>query len=227
MCSVAVSRDRRFDLQCCVDRRFFDDVRFNVMALLDRPGGVLSGGEQQQLAIARALLSMPKLLLLDEPTEGIQPSIIDQIEEVIIGFKAQRRFAILLVEQGIQFAARLADSYVIMAKGAVVATGQAIKNHAAFIWSVADLLRGDYKQSEYGKVILPLTVLRRLDCVLEPTKQKVLDRATQLAGKVDNLDPILENWARRGKPDPYESGTWGPASADKMLARDGRTWRRP
>jgi type I restriction enzyme M protein len=68
-----------------------------------------------------------------------------------------------------------------------------IQNHAAFIWSVADLLRGDYKQSEYGKVILPLTVLRRLDCVLEPTKQAVLDRAKQLAGRVDNLDPILQN----------------------------------
>ena len=49
-----------------------------------------------------------------------------------------------------------------------------IRNHAAFIWSVADLLRGDYKQSEYGRVILPLVVLRRLDCVLEPTKQQVL-----------------------------------------------------
>jgi type I restriction enzyme M protein len=66
-----------------------------------------------------------------------------------------------------------------------------IKNHAAFIWSVADLLRGDYKQSEYGKVILPLTVLRRLDCVLEPTKEAVLTRAAQLEGKVDNIDPIL------------------------------------
>jgi type I restriction-modification system DNA methylase subunit len=52
-------------------------------------------------------------------------------------------------------------------------------NHASFIWSVADLLRGDYKQSEYGKVILPLTVLRRLDCVLEPTKQAVLSRAAK------------------------------------------------
>lgn len=56
-----------------------------------------------------------------------------------------------------------------------VGKNEIIRNHAAFIWSVADLLRGDYKQSEYGKVILPLTVLRRLDCVLEPTKQKVLD----------------------------------------------------
>jgi len=92
--------------------------------LLERPGGVLSGGEQQQLAIARALLSRPGVLLLDEPTEGIQPSIIDQIEEVILSLKAQRRFAILLVEQGIQFAARLADVYVIMAKGTVVSTGK-------------------------------------------------------------------------------------------------------
>jgi type I restriction enzyme M protein len=73
-----------------------------------------------------------------------------------------------------------------------------IKNHAAFIWSVADLLRGDYKQSEYGKVILPLTVLRRLDCVLEPTKEAVLTRAAQLEGKVDNIDPILEQVAGEG-----------------------------
>jgi urea transport system ATP-binding protein len=92
--------------------------------ILERPGGVLSGGEQQQLAIGRALLSDPKVLLLDEPTEGIQPSVVDQIEDVIIGFKSQRRFAILLVEQGLHFAARLADAYVIMAKGAVVAAGK-------------------------------------------------------------------------------------------------------
>ncbi len=70
-----------------------------------------------------------------------------------------------------------------------------IKNHAAFIWSVADLLRGDYKQSEYGKVILPLTVLRRLDCVLEPTKAAVLDRYHQLQSRVDNVAPVLENTA--------------------------------
>jgi urea transport system ATP-binding protein len=92
--------------------------------ILHRPGGVLSGGEQQQLAIGRALLSNPKLLLLDEPTEGIQPSIVDQIEDVILGFKRSRRFAILLVEQGLHFAARLAEKYVVMAKGAVVAAGK-------------------------------------------------------------------------------------------------------
>jgi type I restriction enzyme M protein len=55
-----------------------------------------------------------------------------------------------------------------------VPNSETTRNHAAFIWSVADLLRGDYKQSEYGKVILPLTVIRRLDCVLEPTKEAVL-----------------------------------------------------
>ena len=92
--------------------------------ILNRAGGVLSGGEQQQLAIGRAILSNPKVLLLDEPTEGIQPSVVDQIEDVIIGFKHVRRFAILLVEQGLHFAARLADAYVIMAKGAVVAAGK-------------------------------------------------------------------------------------------------------
>jgi len=70
-----------------------------------------------------------------------------------------------------------------------------IKNHAAFIWSVADLLRGDYKQSEYGKVILPLTVLRRLDCVLEPTKAAVLAKAEGLRGRVDNPGPVLCNTA--------------------------------
>src|SRR3954468_17742972 len=68
----------------------------------------------------------------------------------------------------------------------------AVRNHAAFIWSVADLLRGDYKQSEYGKVILPLTVIRRLDCVLEPTKQAVLDKHKQLAGRMENVEPVLQ-----------------------------------
>ena len=68
---------------------------------------------------------------------------------------------------------------------------QAVKTYESFIWSVADLLRGDYKQSDYGKVILPLTVLRRLDCVLASTKTEVLERAAQLKGKVDNIEPVL------------------------------------
>ena len=68
---------------------------------------------------------------------------------------------------------------------------ETINNHEAFIWSVADLLRGVYKQSEYGRVILPLTVLRRLDCVLEPTKDKVLDRADKLPADLENRAPIL------------------------------------
>ena len=110
-----------------VEKTAFDEVYQlfpKLTQILGRPGGVLSGGEQQQLAIGRAILSNPKLLLLDEPTEGIQPSIVDQIEDVIIGFKQQRRFAILLVEQGLHFAARLAEKYVVMAKGAVVVSGK-------------------------------------------------------------------------------------------------------
>jgi urea transport system ATP-binding protein len=110
------------------EKSAYDEVftLFPVLAdMLDRPGGVLSGGQQQQLSIGRALLSRPKLLVLDEPTEGIQPSIVEHIEEVIESFKAQRRFAILLVEQYMEFAARLADTYVIMSKGAVVAAGKA------------------------------------------------------------------------------------------------------
>src|SRR5271170_5165291 len=67
-----------------------------------------------------------------------------------------------------------------------------IRNHAAFIWGVADLLRGDYKQSEYGKVILPLTVIRRLDCVLEPTKEDVLKKDKKLAGRIENLETPLQ-----------------------------------
>ena len=69
---------------------------------------------------------------------------------------------------------------------------ESTKNHAAFIWSVADLLRGTYKQADYGKVILPLTVLRRLDCVLEPTKAKVLETAAKYGDRGDSLDPILK-----------------------------------
>ncbi|HEY7830998.1 MAG TPA: class I SAM-dependent DNA methyltransferase [Solirubrobacteraceae bacterium] len=69
---------------------------------------------------------------------------------------------------------------------------ETIRNHAAFIWSVADLLRGDYKQSEYGKVVLPLTVIRRLDCVLEPTKQAVLAKHKEISSKIENVEPVLQ-----------------------------------
>jgi urea transport system ATP-binding protein len=92
--------------------------------LLTRKGGFLSGGQQQQLAIARALVTEPKLLLLDEPTEGIQPSIIQEIEEVIVRLKAQGQVTILLVEQYLEFAWRLADAFYMMEKGSIVAHGE-------------------------------------------------------------------------------------------------------
>src|SRR6266568_2312472 len=69
---------------------------------------------------------------------------------------------------------------------------QQIRNHASLIWSVADKLRGVYKQSEYGRVILPLVVLRRLDCVLEPTKDRVLRTFARFAPRVENVGPLLE-----------------------------------
>jgi urea transport system ATP-binding protein len=91
--------------------------------VLDRKGGFLSGGQQQQLAIARALVTEPKLLLLDEPTEGIQPSIIEEIEGVIGRIKLHGQVTILLVEQYLEFAWRLADAVYLMEKGLIVAHG--------------------------------------------------------------------------------------------------------
>ena len=91
--------------------------------MLTRKGGVLSGGQQQQLAIARALITQPTLLLLDEPTEGIQPSIILEIEQVIRRLKATGKMSILLVEQYVDFASRLADYVYVMEKGAIVLEG--------------------------------------------------------------------------------------------------------
>lgn len=89
-----------------------------------RRGGDLSGGQQQQLAIARALLTRPKLLILDEPTEGIQPSIIKDIERVIRSLAQRGDMAILLVEQYFDFAQALADYYVVMSRGEVVSRGE-------------------------------------------------------------------------------------------------------
>src|SRR5262245_48131053 len=93
-----------------VEKAAFDEVYQlfpKLTQILGRPGGVLSGGEQQQLAIGRAILSNPKLLLLDEPTEGIQPSIVDQIEEVMIGLKEDCRLGVLIFELGIYFESNL------------------------------------------------------------------------------------------------------------------------
>lgn len=88
-----------------------------------RRGGDLSGGQQQQLAIARALLTKPKLLILDEPTEGIQPSIIKDIERVIRRLTERRDMAILLVEQYFDFAKALADQFLVMSRGEIVKRG--------------------------------------------------------------------------------------------------------
>src|SRR5260221_5990205 len=91
--------------------------------MLRRRGGDLSGGQQQQLAIGRALAMGPKLLILDEPTEGIQPSIIKDIERAIRSLAASGEMAILLVEQYYDFARTLADQYLVMERGEIIARG--------------------------------------------------------------------------------------------------------
>ncbi len=92
-------------------------------SMLHRRGGDLSGGQQQQLAIARALVTRPRLLVLDEPTEGIQPSIIKDIGRAIDYLRGQKSMAILLVEQYFEFARDLADRFVVMERGEIVQKG--------------------------------------------------------------------------------------------------------
>ena len=109
------------------DRNIPDDVfaLFPVLnSMLGRRGGDLSGGQQQQLAIGRALASQPRLLILDEPTEGIQPSVIKEIGAVVRSLAARGDMAILLVEQFYDFAAELADQYLVMARGEIVQQGR-------------------------------------------------------------------------------------------------------
>ena len=93
-----------------------------IKEFLPRKGGMLSGGQQQQLAIGRALLTEPKLLILDEPTEGIQPNIIDQIGEAIKLLRKES-ITILLVEQYLEFCKEMADNFAILDRGSVVAQG--------------------------------------------------------------------------------------------------------
>ena len=90
---------------------------------LHRKGGVLSGGQQQQLAIARALMSHPKALLLDEPTEGIQPNVVAEIGNILKRIHKTLQIPIIIVEQNLKFARRLADRFLIIQKGEIVAGG--------------------------------------------------------------------------------------------------------
>lgn len=91
---------------------------------LSRQGGLLSGGQQQQLAIARGLMSNPKLMLLDEPTEGIQPSIVQEIEETLKRINKEKEITVLVIEQKIDFARQLAEKFFMMEKGVIVAQGE-------------------------------------------------------------------------------------------------------
>jgi len=104
-----------------------------VKDMLARKGGVLSGGQQQQLAIGRAILTNPKLLILDEPTEGIQPSIIDQIEDAIHMLKKRGNLSIILVEQYLDFAKAASDEFYILDRGSVVLSGKSEQLTSAVI----------------------------------------------------------------------------------------------
>ncbi|MFE8072297.1 urea ABC transporter ATP-binding subunit UrtE [Marinobacteraceae bacterium S3BR75-40.1] len=108
------------------ERRISDEIfkLFPVLKdMLGRRGGDLSGGQQQQLAIARALVTQPRLLMLDEPTEGIQPSIIKDIQRVIGLLRDRGEMAIVLVEQYFEFARDLADTYMVLDRGHVILSG--------------------------------------------------------------------------------------------------------
>jgi len=118
---LTVKRRSRGDARDALERVY---ALFPVLQeMLKRKGGVLSGGQQQQLAIGRALLTDPKLLILDEPTEGIQPSIIDHIGDTLKMLKNEGKLAMLLVEQYVDFCRETADRFYAMDRGAVAASG--------------------------------------------------------------------------------------------------------
>ena len=114
------SASRRRDKSAIDDALDFFPV---LPKFLNKPAGLLSGGQAQQLAIARALVTRPRLLVLDEPTEGIQPSIILEIEDTIVKLHRETQMSILLVEQYVEFALRLADRYAVMDRGVIVHDG--------------------------------------------------------------------------------------------------------
>lgn len=129
---LSVYENLRIGLEACRDkiRRKSREIpreaveKFPVLpSMYGRRGGDLSGGQQQQLAFARALVSEPELLLLDEPTEGIQPSIVQKIQEVIRSIRDEGRTSILLVEQSLDFVRSVGDVFYIMEKGTIVWSG--------------------------------------------------------------------------------------------------------
>ncbi|QFT82362.1 High-affinity branched-chain amino acid transport ATP-binding protein LivF [Roseovarius sp. THAF27] len=124
-------------------KRDIPEYLFEMFPILDefinRRGGDLSGGQQQQLAIARALAMDPKILILDEPTEGIQPNIVKQIEEAIVRLNRERGLGIILVEQNVTFARAASDRFIVLDKGRVVLDGksddlteEAVEKHLTF-----------------------------------------------------------------------------------------------
>jgi urea transport system ATP-binding protein len=127
---LSVEENLLLGLEAAADRRKkLPDTLFETFPvlkqMLHRKGGDLSGGQQQQLAIARAMAAGPRLLLLDEPMEGIQPSIVMEIEAIIESIKRNREIAVLLVEQSLEFATSIADYYYVLDRGTIVAEGHA------------------------------------------------------------------------------------------------------